>query len=134
MNCEDCQQLLRAHVDGEVGLLQRLAVLRHLRRCIECAGRARSIGAVTVGLRALDAPAAAPAYPARRPWVLRVARLLAEAAVALAIGLAAFAMADAALGARRATRPVAQSVDVSALTAQRPQPMPAETEDLLGLR
>jgi anti-sigma factor RsiW len=61
MNCADCKPLLDAHIDGELDLVNMLAIERHLSSCSDCEKQVRQ--AKTVRL-ALQNPALSYSAPA----------------------------------------------------------------------
>lgn len=105
MTCEAFRSLVPAYVDGELAADERSAFEAHVRGCEACGKRLAEEQAVVAALRGSVPLYAASATlrqrvdsllkprPARRPWALALASILAVAAVAGLLG-------------RRAARPV----------------------------
>ena len=62
--CEETQERLSAHLEGELRGRQAKRVLRHLARCPHCREALRTLARAVSGLRALgEADTLAPAQP-----------------------------------------------------------------------
>jgi hypothetical protein len=104
--CERAAQWMSLELDGEIAVLERAALARHLQHCAPCRSSRVEIVGFTRALR--KAPAEGPAgpiviaHPQRRRRVARAGLAALVAAGAVAGGLAAFPSASrpsvAALG------------------------------------
>jgi len=98
MNCSECQRLLNAWIDDEVGPIASADVDEHLRTCASCAARAASLRSLGAAVKSASLYASAPAQ--LRPRVRAALRnelaqkrnglLLRWSSIAAAILLAGF--------------------------------------------
>ncbi len=51
MNCAESRELLHAHADGELDVANSLALERHLKTCITCAGERQAVQSLKTALR-----------------------------------------------------------------------------------
>jgi predicted anti-sigma-YlaC factor YlaD len=92
--CERATQWISLELDGEIAVLERAALARHVQRCDHCRSSRTEIGGFTRELR--EAPAEAPAWPMRitspkrRRRVARVGLAALVAATAVMGGLSIF--------------------------------------------
>jgi anti-sigma factor RsiW len=78
VNCADVQNLIDAHVDGELDLVNALAVEQHLASCAVCAKRLENIRSLTGRIGAADLSCRAPARLAERIQALLPASEFSE--------------------------------------------------------
>jgi len=131
MECSRIKKKLSAYLDGEMPEQERKIISEHLQQCDECRAELSALSAVGDALNTIEGMEVPPYFMTRLrqnigeqaelvPFLQRIKGLVVTAATAVAVVASLF------IG-NQAGKTIYQSI------AQTPEPVLAETSDILGL-